>query len=89
MAIQLEGAYTDYQLQNHFGNDHFGMILRNILRSLAVNSYAILRIVLRMILKLRIAIELRPGNVGQLSNVDASKACEGNERVPGGIFACI
>ena len=36
------------------------MILRNILRSLVVNSIAILRVILRMILKLGIAIELRP-----------------------------
>ena len=51
-----ERTCTNYQFQNHSQTEHFGMILRIILRSLVVNSIAILR----MILKLGIPIELRP-----------------------------
>ena len=53
-----ERTCTNYQFENHSQTEHFGMILRIILRSLVVNSIAILRMILRIILKLRIAIEL-------------------------------
>ena len=55
-----ERTCTNYQFENHSQTEHFGMILRIILRSLVVNSITILRIILRIILKLGIAIELCP-----------------------------
>ena len=60
MGLTAERTYTNYQFENHSQTEHFGMALRIILRSLVVNSIPILRMILRMIPKLGIAIELLP-----------------------------